>query len=303
MNTIAQQQVSDVKSIKENNEEIERKLKQLKVLYLHTQESQLNSMQDSKASHPTQDYGFVFHMVLVGDAGAGMTSLLGRFAYGTFTSDITVGTSEIRPDFLIRKFTVGDEAIKMLIWDAPRQQMYSSETMAPYRRKDAILVLFDVTSESQFNHLPDWFDEIARYAEPNAVKFVVGTQIDKGAERKVTYEMAAELCRRLGVQYFETSALTNEGVDLLFRTVMLTLAVRARELALKTQQKQIDKQQRSGSFGWWFRSKPVAVTKDRAMPVTIADADTPRSDKYFSLERTEDNPQNTNKSKWSIFNW
>ncbi len=70
-------------------------------------------------------------------------------------------------------------------------------------------------------------DEIERFSTPTAthIAFLVGTKADDPEKRQVSHSEAAELARELGVQYFETSSKTGEGVERLFLTAA-SIAIR-----------------------------------------------------------------------------
>ena len=62
--------------------------------------------------------------------------------------------------------------------------------------------------------------EIQKHAIENVVKVLVGNQIDK-EERVIQKSEGKAKAEELGVEYFETSAKSGEGIDGLFRFMAL----------------------------------------------------------------------------------
>ena len=62
---------------------------------------------------------------------------------------------------------------------------------------------------------------------PEAVKFLVGTKVDLEEMRKVSYQEGEELAKKIGAATFmETSALTSQNVDELFRELTRSIGVK-----------------------------------------------------------------------------
>lgn len=55
--------------------------------------------------------------------------------------------------------------------------------------------------------------EIKEKSDGDCGQVLIGNKSDMGVERAVNAESARELSESLGIQYFETSAKTGEGVD------------------------------------------------------------------------------------------
>ena len=61
-----------------------------------------------------------------------------------------------------------------------------------------------------------WISEIQKHALEGVVKVLVGNQIDK-EERLVSKQEGKAKADELGVEFFETSAKTGQGIEELFR--------------------------------------------------------------------------------------
>lgn len=83
------------------------------------------------------------------------------------------------------------------------------------RNAHAIIFVYDVTSKESFDHLIGWLDEAEHYLpQKDVVKVLVGNKVDEA--RVVSAELAEKWSAMKGMEYFETSAKAEEGVDLLF---------------------------------------------------------------------------------------
>jgi GTPase SAR1 family protein len=90
-----------------------------------------------------------------------------------------------------------------------------------------ICLVFDLTNRDSFSGIRFYADQLKRLANPtqlanpfDARMFVlVGTKSDMIEERQVGVKEARKLADEFGVQYFETSAKTGQGVEQMFLTL------------------------------------------------------------------------------------
>ena len=95
-------------------------------------------------------YDHFFKILLVGDACVGKTSLLIRFSEDIFSQmyNMTIGI-----DFRTKIVVHNGERIKLQLWDTAGQERYRTITQAYYRGSHGVLVVYDVTSRSSFEHI------------------------------------------------------------------------------------------------------------------------------------------------------
>lgn len=81
--------------------------------------------------------------VLLGDMGAGKTSLVLRFVKGEFSEyqDSTIGAA-----FFTQVLSLNEATIKFDIWDTAGQERYHSLAPMYYRGAAAAIVVYDITS-------------------------------------------------------------------------------------------------------------------------------------------------------------
>ncbi|KAI8536624.1 hypothetical protein RHMOL_Rhmol10G0272100 [Rhododendron molle] len=82
-------------------------------------------------------------LVLLGDMGAGKSSLVLRFVKGQFFEfqESTIGAA-----FFSQTLAVGDETLKFEIWDTAGQERYHSLAPMYYRGAAAAIIVYDITS-------------------------------------------------------------------------------------------------------------------------------------------------------------
>ena len=118
-------------------------------------------------------------MVVIGDTGVGKSCLLLQFVDRRFSSvhDLTIGV-----DFGSRIIDVGDEKIKLQVWDTAGQESFRSIARSYYRDASGALLVFDVTRRETFNHLSRWLQEARQFANANISITLVGNKADLGSK-------------------------------------------------------------------------------------------------------------------------
>ena len=152
---------------------------------------------------------------MIGDSGVGKTSLIMRFTKNIFHSEFL---NSIGVDFKSKDLRVDGKRIKLQIWDTAGQERYRTITSSYYKGAHAIVVVFDITNRSSFEHILRWMEDINKYAKENVLKFVVGNKSDLIQEREVKYEEARALASEMNATYFNVSAKENENINEFFES-------------------------------------------------------------------------------------
>ena len=152
----------------------------------------------------------VFKILTIGDGGVGKTSILRRYVEKKF---IKHHLSTIGIDFLSKTVTIKDKEIKLKIWDTAGQERYRNITSHIYKDADGIILVFDVTSEDSFNQITDWMEQIKNNVSKEEINLIlIGNKCDL-EERMVEKERGEEMAEKLKIKYYETSALTGQGIN------------------------------------------------------------------------------------------
>jgi len=152
-------------------------------------------------------------LVLLGDMGAGKSSLVLRFVRGQFFEyqESTIGAA-----FFSQTLALNETTIKFEIWDTAGQERYHSLAPMYYRGAAAAIIVYDITSLDSFNRAKKWVQELQRQGNPNLVMTLAGNKADLTAKRKVELEEAQAYATENGLFFIETSAKTAQNVNELF---------------------------------------------------------------------------------------
>ena len=151
-------------------------------------------------------------LLIIGDSTVGKTSIITRFANGTFDSNYlaTVGLDNFTKDEII-----DNKTIRIKIWDTAGQERYKSLTKGFFRNAEGVMLVYDVTNSETYENLKYWMQSIKNNLGENMGEIpiiIIGNKIDC-QEREVSVEEAENFWKEQGFPYFETSAKTGENID------------------------------------------------------------------------------------------
>ena len=152
-------------------------------------------------------------LLIIGDSTVGKTSILSRFANGTFNSNYlaTVGLDNFTKDE-----TIDDKNVRIKIWDTAGQERYKALTKGFFRNAEGIMIVYDVTNQESFENLKNWIQSIKDNMGNDFLEripvVIIGNKIDSD-EREIKTEDAESFCKQQNYPYFETSAKTGENID------------------------------------------------------------------------------------------
>jgi len=158
-------------------------------------------------------------VVIIGDASVGKTSLILRYVNNSFSDNVkpTIGCDHYDKDI-----NVNGTNVKLSIWDTAGQERFRGLSASYYKKARCVIVVFDITKKSSFDKIDFWRDEIANFADPDVLVFLVGNKIDLQDKRAVLKDDAMNYVKKHKFAlYMETSALENtEGqIEKLFSFV------------------------------------------------------------------------------------
>ena len=167
------------------------------------------------------NYDKTCQLLIIGDSSVGKTSLITRYANGTFKEEYlaTVGL-----DYFTKVEEINNQTIQVKLWDTAGQERFKSLTQNYFRNAQGVLLTFDVTNTESFDNLKDWINSIKKNMEGNNVfipLIIIGNKIDMEDSREIQKEDAQKFSTENKYKYFETSAKTGEGVDDAIRDLVI----------------------------------------------------------------------------------
>jgi Ras-related protein Rab-1A len=175
----------------------------------------------------TNEYDYLFKVLIIGNSGVGKSCLLLRFADDLF-SDSYISTIGVA--FKIGRLEIENKSVKLQIWDTAGQERFRTITTAYYRGTDGIVVVYDVTNRDSFDQVQHWMNCIDTQASPEACRLLVGNKADLPEKRAVKTEEGLALAKQYGIPFVETSAKGSSNVESMFATMAIALKKRANDL-------------------------------------------------------------------------
>jgi len=152
-------------------------------------------------------------VLLLGSQGVGKTSILMRQTNETFNEKVksTIGAS-----FSQSSLQIGDNVVMLQIWDTAGQERFRSLVTMYYRNATAAFLVYDITDNLSFLQVKSWVEELNRYVGHPVVLCVLGNKSDLEEQRQVDISQGQEYASSIGALFFETSALSNSGINAAF---------------------------------------------------------------------------------------
>ncbi|OWF47325.1 Ras-related protein Rab-31 [Mizuhopecten yessoensis] len=158
-------------------------------------------------------------VVVLGSQGVGKTSVVIRYVGGMFSKAVspTIGAS-----FFTYKMTLNNYRIKLQVWDTAGQERFRSMAPMYYRKANAAMLIYDLTSADSFYDIKDWVGELKKNVDTPIVMCLVGNKCDMSDCREVTSIDAEEYASTIGALNHETSALKNTEAYSVTRVLLVT---------------------------------------------------------------------------------
>ena len=158
-------------------------------------------------------------VVLLGEAGVGKTCIIKQFIEKKFDESTE---SSLSAQFVSKTIEYVDfgKTIKFDIWDTVGQEKFRSIAKIFYKDAKVIILVYDITSKKSFDALNNfWYDEIRNNCNDAVVLAVVGNKNDLYNYQQVDQHDAKDFAKKLGAIFQLTSAMTSDGIGLLFDNI------------------------------------------------------------------------------------
>jgi Ras-related protein Rab-1A len=159
-------------------------------------------------------------LILLGDPSSGKSSLLLRFVDDAF-SPIPLESTGV--DFKIKTISLRGRPLKLQIFDF----LGASDVVIPARDfrtpPQGVFIVYDVTQQSSFDNVKKWLKEVDGRFGSRVPTVLVGTKIDRAADRCIPSTVGANFALSWDLPFIETSAKDATNVEEAF--LMLTSAI------------------------------------------------------------------------------
>lgn len=156
-------------------------------------------------------------LVIVGDGGVGKTSIITRYIKDKFTQ----GYEPTLEDNYTTKIKISDtETLEVEIADTAGQEDYK-----PLRDKymvegELFFVVYSIIDARSLQMAENLLEQIKSLKEGEPFKFIlIGNKCDLTDQRSVPQIDGQNLANKFGGKFFETSALSKQNIDEVFRTI------------------------------------------------------------------------------------
>ncbi len=154
--------------------------------------------------------GYVFKVLLLGDAGVGKTSLIMRFVHNQFKRDylLTIGMNVSS-----YQLEVDGTPVSLSIHDIGGQKRFEAFRQIFYKGSSGAIIVYDITREASFRNAANWTQELRNECKHQTELLLVGNKMDLEDMRAVSYEEGAKQGEDLKtISFIETSALSGTNV-------------------------------------------------------------------------------------------
>jgi len=160
-------------------------------------------------------------VLTLGDSGTGKTSLIGKWSKEDFDHQ-TIST--IGFDYNQQLIDVDGDRVTAQVWDTAGQEKFMSVTNSLFRGCQAVLFVYDSTNEFSFTNIKRWLKSLRENCKEkvDSIECVLcANKIDlikDSKKRSEVEERGQSFARNVGMDFFVTSALTGENVEIAFFT-------------------------------------------------------------------------------------
>ena len=157
---------------------------------------------------------YVIKILTLGDTNVGKSSIVLRFVSDKFEDKMF---STIGIDFKSKFIKLGNQSIKVLLWDTAGQEKFQNIAKQYYNGANGVFLVFDITDKKSFDRIDFWLNELKEHNKLEELHVVlVGNKIDNEDQRAIQYEEANNYAKTNNIKYYEVSAKTNKGLNTLF---------------------------------------------------------------------------------------
>ena len=150
-------------------------------------------------------------MIIVGSVNVGKTSLVTRYATGSF-QEVTKSTSNA--SFITKTKIIDGIKYEIKLWDTAGQEKYRSLTKIFIKDAKIALLVYAIDDKKSFEDLDTWLNIINETNSNNLILGVAGNKADLYKNALVTDEQGKKYAKEIGAVWRSTSSLLDDcGID------------------------------------------------------------------------------------------
>ncbi|EAY02431.1 small GTP-binding protein, putative [Trichomonas vaginalis G3] len=188
-------------------------------------------------------------VIILGNTQVGKTALLSRFIDKTYTPTTTSTVTPVLSPTVVQ--TNNGESVHMQFWDTAGQERYQSIGQVFYRSANFAIMCYDCSDENPLPALQKWKQNILN-VEPDCQLYLAGTKYDliDPSKQLEIIESGERLKGTLGcLGFFATSAVTGDGVDILFSSIADNWYNQIKSKSAKTPQNAMNQKTKDNNGG------------------------------------------------------
>jgi small GTP-binding protein len=163
----------------------------------------------------SDDYDFLFKILILGDSGVGKSCIMLKFTENLFSMNHvpTIGV-----DFKFKVVKLKGSNVKLQIWDTAGQERFKTLARTYYNGAMGIVITYDCTKRESFENVRGWLETIKLQASEHTALVLVGNKADLD-DKQVSDQQGRLLAEDLAVKFFLTSAKTGQGISEVFESL------------------------------------------------------------------------------------
>jgi small GTP-binding protein len=154
----------------------------------------------------------VCKIVLLGNSGVGKTSIVMRWACGTYQNDVpsTIGANHQR-----KTVTLGDTGVDLYVWDTAGQEQFHALTPLYARSAAAAIIVASIADPASFQSLEHWIELLDSSCEKRPPLILAVNKMDLDEVGLSRDEIEDQYSAKVS-SIFYVSAKTGESIDSIF---------------------------------------------------------------------------------------
>ncbi len=173
----------------------------------------------SRGSNQAATFHHCFKIVACGSFNTGKTVFFQQFAENKYTENEgpTIGVN-----FHLKCVTLDDQIVKLQLWDTAGHERHYNTAKTYIKTADGVILMYDITCPDSLTDVERiWHKLYTRNCSPDVPVILVGSRCDLVAKRKVSFDEAHQLAKRLKIEHhMEASAKTGTNVEEAFITLV-----------------------------------------------------------------------------------